>query len=202
LVVGRKDPSKPGGLGATAVLRTEYNADAIFMMNANCPQPRAFLDGDYRRMRRNMLKMEGGPRVLRSAVTRMADATAECLGFTARDLKDGNPDLLEVLGRAHLVSHQANGRIIDGLQEKLGLPRDRVYRTIYFAGNTSAASNPFTYDYATREGNLDRAEPPEGATEMGAIRPSGRKLAKGDLVLMASIGAGYSYGAIAIEHAI
>lgn len=201
MLVGRKDPSRPGGIGSKVVLRTEYNSEAITMMNANCPQPRTFVDGDPKRMFRQMLRMEGGPRVLRSAVTRMSDAAAECLGFTSRDLKDGSPALRETLAQAFLVSHQANGRIIDGLQEKLGLTRDRVFRTIYFAGNTSAASNPFTYDFAVREGNLDRTDPPDGAPEMGQVRPAGRRLAKGDLVLMTSIGAGYSYGAVAIEQA-
>jgi 3-oxoacyl-[acyl-carrier-protein] synthase-3 len=201
MVVGRKDPAAPGGLLPRAVLRTEYNPEAISMTNANCPLPSAFVDGDYRREHRPMLRMEGGPRVLRSAVTRMADATVECLGFTSQDLKDGNPALREILDRARLVPHQANGRIVDGLQEKLGISRDRVYRTIYFAGNTSAASNPFTYDFAAREGNLDRVEPAEGSGRMGEVRPCGRRLQKGDLVLMPSIGAGYSFGAVVLEQA-
>lgn len=201
MLVGRKDPSKPGGLGSKVVLRTEYNAEAITMMNANCPQPRTFIDGDPRRTWRQMLRMEGGPRVLRSAVTRMADASVEALGFTSQDLKDDSPALREVLSRTFVVPHQANGRIVDGLQEKLAIARERVYRTIYFAGNSSAGSNPFTYDFACREGNLDRTEPPEGATTMGDVRPTGRRLATGDLVVMASIGAGYSYGAMVIEQA-
>ena len=59
----------------------------------------------------------------------------------------------------------------------------------------------FTLDYAVREGNLDRAEPGEGATHPGIISPTGRPLQKGDLVVTVSIGAGYVFGAIAFVHA-
>jgi 3-oxoacyl-[acyl-carrier-protein] synthase III len=35
---------------------------------------------------------------------------------------------------------------------------------------------------------------------MGAISPCGRRLRKGDLVVLVSIGAGYLYGAVAFVH--
>lgn len=197
MLVGRPREPGDGGFLGHAVLRTEYHPTAITMSNGNCPTPDRYVDGDWRKERRPVLAMEGGARVLKSAVTRMADAVVECLGFTPQDLKDENPALREVLNRVKVVPHQANGRIVDGLQEKLGLPRANVYRTIYFLGNCSAATNAFTLDYGIRVGNLDRVEPPEGATTMGKIVASDARIRKGDLVVMVSIGSGYSYGAMA-----
>lgn len=201
MVVGRKDPSRTGGIYGPTVLRTEWNADAISMRNNNCPAPANIVDGDPRKHERAMLKMEGGPRVLRNAVNRMSDVVVESLGYTPQDLKDGNPELTALLRRVKLVPHQANGRIVDGLQEKLGCPRENVYRTIYHTGNTSCATTPYTFDYGVREGNLDRIEPGEGATAMGRIVRCGDRIRTGDLVVLTSIGAGYVFGAVALEMA-
>jgi 3-oxoacyl-[acyl-carrier-protein] synthase III len=202
VVVGRKDDGEDTGFLGRSVLRTEYTADAIHMWNANAPTPgRMSPAEELRRQERSFLRMEGGPRVLRNAVNRMADAVCEVLGFTARDLKDGNPELRALLDRAKIVPHQANGRIVDGLRDKLGVPDENVYRTIYFAGNSSAATNVLTLDRAVRVGNLRRVEPEEGSLRMGRIEPCGRTVQKGDLVVMVSIGAGYMYGAVAWVHA-
>jgi 3-oxoacyl-[acyl-carrier-protein] synthase-3 len=72
-----------------------------------------------------------------------------------------------------LVPHQANSRIIDGIGRKLGLPEDKVVVTIERHANTSAASIPLALDEAVADG---RIEP-------------------GDLVLMAALGGGLSWGA-------
>ena len=71
-----------------------------------------------------------------------------------------------------LIPHQANKRIICAVAERLGLT-DRVIINIDRYGNTTAATIPL----ATRE-----------ALESG-------KLKKGDLVLFAAVGAGYTVGA-------
>jgi 3-oxoacyl-[acyl-carrier-protein] synthase III len=205
VVVGRKSDGEDTGFYGTSVLRSEFAADAITMWNGNSPTP-AHLLGEHRDLvemeqERPVLKMSAGPSVLRNAVNRMASAVVECLGFTMQDLKDDLPALRETLARVHVVPHQANGRIVDGLQQKLGLPAENVYRTIYFLGNASAATTVFTLDYAVRNGNLRREPPPEGGGGMGVISPCGRPLRKGDLVVLVSIGAGYLYGAVAFVHA-
>lgn len=200
MVVGRKSDGAETGFLGRAVLRTEYHPTSITMPNGNAPTPDRYVDGDWRRESSPVLAMEGGARVLKSAVTRMADAVVECLGFTPQDLKDDLPALRDVLSRAKIIPHQANGRIVDGLQEKLGVPREHVYRTIYFLGNCSAATNPFTLDYAIRVGNMDRIEPPPGARQMGALVTTPERIRKGDLVVMVAIGSGYSYGAMAWVH--
>jgi 3-oxoacyl-[acyl-carrier-protein] synthase-3 len=109
------------------------------------------------------------------------------------DLKRNEPGLRALLDELHFVPHQANGRIVDGLMEKLGMPEERVYRTIYHAGNMSAATNVYTLDYAVREGNLRRRENADGTIDIG---PCGRRLRKGDLVILTTIGGGYIYGSV------
>jgi len=201
VVVGRKSDGADTGFLGHGVLKTEYSADAISMPNGNAPPHRNQSAADARTQDRSYIRMAGGPRVLRSAVTRMAASVVEVLGFTPDDLKNDDPALREVLSRIKLIPHQANGRIIDGMQSKLGLAEDQVYRTVYIYGNTSAATNLVTYDYGVREGNLRRVPPPEGADVMGTIEPCGTKIEKGDLVVLTAIGAGYLYGSVAFVQA-
>jgi 3-oxoacyl-[acyl-carrier-protein] synthase-3 len=72
-----------------------------------------------------------------------------------------------------LVPHQANRRIITATAERLGLPLDRVIINIDRFGNTTAGTLPL----ATRD-----------AVEQGRLK-------KGDVVLFAAVGAGYTAGA-------
>jgi 3-oxoacyl-[acyl-carrier-protein] synthase-3 len=72
-----------------------------------------------------------------------------------------------------LVPHQANQRIIHAAAERLGLFPDRVVINIGRFGNTTAATIPL----ATRE-----------ALDQGMIK-------KGDVVLFAAVGAGFTVGA-------
>jgi 3-oxoacyl-[acyl-carrier-protein] synthase-3 len=72
-----------------------------------------------------------------------------------------------------MIPHQANRRIITAAAERLGVPCDRVLINIDRYGNTTAATIPL----ATRD-----------AIESG-------KLKRGDLVLFAAVGAGYTVGA-------
>jgi 3-oxoacyl-[acyl-carrier-protein] synthase-3 len=76
-----------------------------------------------------------------------------------------------------LVPHQANERIITATADRLGVPLDRVVTTVEHHANTSAASIPLALDTATRDGR---------------IQP-------GQLVLMAAIGAGLTWGAAAVR---
>jgi 3-oxoacyl-[acyl-carrier-protein] synthase III len=71
-----------------------------------------------------------------------------------------------------LIPHQANRRIIAATGERLGLPQERVIVNLDKYGNTTAATIPL----ATRD----------------AIAAG--KLKKGDLVLFAAVGAGYTAG--------
>lgn len=200
-LVGRTSGDAGAGFLGRSVLRSEYVADAIAMTNSNAPPHQRQCAGAPRTQDRTYVQMAGGPRVLRNAVTRMAASVVEVLGFTPDDLKNDDPALRDVLSRVKLIPHQANGRIIDGMQSKLGLREDQVYRTVYIYGNTSAASNLVTYDYGVRRGNLRRVPPPDGTDEMGTIEPCGSRIEKGDLVVLTAIGAGYLYGSVAFVQA-
>ncbi len=71
-----------------------------------------------------------------------------------------------------LIPHQANRRIILGVAERLGMDLDQVMINIDRFGNTTAATIPL----ATRD-----------AVESGRLK-------KGDLVLFAAVGAGFTAG--------
>ena len=70
------------------------------------------------------------------------------------------------------IPHQANKRIIESTAERLGIARERVIINIDRFGNTTAGTIPLAMQTAREEGCLK----------------------KGDLVLLASVGAGYTVG--------
>ncbi|MGC1784220.1 MAG: beta-ketoacyl-ACP synthase III [Acidobacteriaceae bacterium] len=71
-----------------------------------------------------------------------------------------------------LVPHQANKRIIDATADRLGLKPEQVIINIDRFGNTTAATIPLAMQTGREEGRLH----------------------KGDLVLLASVGAGFTVG--------
>ena len=75
------------------------------------------------------------------------------------------------------IPHQANMRIITATADRLGMARERVIINIEKYGNTSAGTIPLAMETAVEEG----------------------KLKKGDLVLMAAVGAGFSVGAVLLR---
>jgi 3-oxoacyl-[acyl-carrier-protein] synthase III len=98
--------------------------------------------------------------------------------FAVRKMAEATSKLLERNGITGadlgcFIPHQANKRIITATAERLGLPEDRVIINIEKYGNTSAGTIPLAMQTAIDEG----------------------KLKKGDLVLMAAVGAGFTVGA-------
>lgn len=55
---------------------------------------------------------------------------------------------------AHVVLHQANGRILEQVAERLGLSHDRLVSVLEHNGNTSSASLPIALDAAVRGGTV------------------------------------------------
>jgi 3-oxoacyl-[acyl-carrier-protein] synthase-3 len=90
---------------------------------------------------------------------------------TARALLERNG--LTVDDLAVMIPHQANRRIIVAAAERLGIPPEKVVINIDRYGNTTAGTIPL----ATRD-----------AIQQGRLK-------KGDLVLFAAVGAGYTVGA-------
>lgn len=77
------------------------------------------------------------------------------------------------------VSHQANKRIIESAAQRLGVPPEKMVINIGEHGNTTAATIPLALHDAVRDGRLKR----------------------GDLVLLASVGAGFTVGAVLLRWA-
>ena len=78
------------------------------------------------------------------------------------------------------VSHQANRRIIQAATEKLGIDQAKVIINIERFGNTTAATIPLALNDAVEDGRLK----------------------KGDLVLLCSVGAGFTVGSVLLRWAI
>ncbi|MGH2663001.1 MAG: beta-ketoacyl-ACP synthase III [Actinomycetota bacterium] len=109
------------------------------------------------------IRMADGREVFKRAVVGMADVCSRLLEKTGLA-----PDDVSLL-----VPHQANGRIIRAVAERLSFPQERVFVDLEMVGNTSAASVPIAMDHAWRAG----------------------RLAPGDVVLTVAFGAGLAYGA-------
>jgi 3-oxoacyl-[acyl-carrier-protein] synthase III len=108
-----------------------------------------------------------GHETFREAVARLSLATVQAARAAGTKLDD--IDLF--------VYHQANGRILSAVGERLGLPADRVVDCISEYGNTSAATLPLALAHVDANGRLR-----EGAR-----------------VLLGAFGAGFTWGATVVE---
>lgn len=89
-----------------------------------------------------------GPAVFKKAVVKFPEVIMEALtknGLTAQDLN-------------LLIPHQANLRIAQLVQQKLGLRDDQVYNNIQYYGNTTAASVPIALCEAWEKGLVKEHE--------------------------------------------
>ncbi len=108
-----------------------------------------------------------GNQVFKHAVVRFMEVINEALA--ANGLKKENINLL--------VPHQANLRISQYIQEKLGLSNDQVYNNIMRYGNTTAASIPIALSEAWAEG----------------------KIKENDLICLAAFGSGFTWASALIR---
>jgi len=199
-VLGRVDRSE-GGMFAPS-LGFEFNWENISMDNANMPFGARVAapsrNGSPPTVEKTYIRMSGGQSVLRNAVNNMVGSVRAVLGM-GEDSRKGEMD--EYADRLRIVPHQANGRIVDGITRKLGLDPLRVLKTVYLAGNISAASNLIALDFGLRRGNLTADRDPE-TERILAVHEVPEKIRPGDIVVMPSIGAGYLYGAVGFVNAI
>ncbi len=198
VVLSRDDEGEDGRGMLPPEMRFAYSPRNIHQGNSNIPVDVAWFPDRAQQpgvplVEQSVVEMESGPNVLRRAISEMAVSTVACLGYDRRALRKNDPGLRATLDRAWIVPHQANGRIIDGLCEKLGVPSERVIRTIYRYGNMSSASNVVALDHAIRRGNTHRRLDDEGRL-LEIVDAPDQKIRPGDLVLMPSIGGGYLMG--------
>jgi len=108
------------------------------------------------------IRMEGAA-LYRVAIRKVEQVVQEILkecGFAPGDLKQA-------------VFHQANGRILGQVADRLGIRQEQLSSVIEQYGNTSSASLPIALDAAVQN----------------------KSLASGDLVLLGSFGGGVTWGA-------
>lgn len=108
-----------------------------------------------------------GNQVFKHAVVRFMEVIGEALQANGSNTKD--IDLL--------VPHQANLRISQYIQEKLGLSDDQVFNNIMRYGNTTAASIPIALSEAWAEGKIE----------------------DNDLVCLAAFGSGFTWASALIR---
>jgi 3-oxoacyl-[acyl-carrier-protein] synthase III len=116
--------------------------------------------------RAHLLRMEG-TRLFRAAVRTMADQAA--LALARADTR------LDEVGL--VVPHQANLRIIEGVEKELGLDRERVFVNVDRYGNTGAATIPIALSEAADAGRIPTDAP----------------------LLLVSFGAGATAGAVVLR---
>jgi len=136
--------------GERGILSTHLYADGSrgsLLMLAGCgsrhPVSHAAVDAGLAKM-----QMNGGNEVFKLAVRAMEDAALTALKQHG----------LEVSDIDHLITHQANLRIISALGQRLGVPDHKVEVIIQKYGNTSAASIPISLDEAVRAGRVKAGE--------------------------------------------
>ena len=156
--------------GAGGVLSTHIHSDgryaetlwAEFQSSKHHPR----IDADVLAQARHYPSMEGRE-VFKHAVTRMPEVVREAL--VANGLDTDDIDLL--------IPHQANQRISEMVQRRLGLADDRVFNNIERYGNTTAATIPIALAEAVRQGRLER----------------------GQLLCLVAFGSGFTWGASLIR---
>jgi 3-oxoacyl-[acyl-carrier-protein] synthase-3 len=108
-----------------------------------------------------------GPSVFKKAVVKFPEVIMEALaanGYQPADLR-------------MLIPHQANLRIAQFVQQKLGLTDEQVFNNIQKYGNTTAASIPLALCEAWQEG----------------------KIKQGDLVCLAAFGSGFTWASALLK---
>lgn len=108
-----------------------------------------------------------GPAVFKKAVVKFPEVIMEALDYNG--YKPSDIDLL--------IPHQANLRIAQFVQQKLGLSNDKVFNNIEKYGNTTAASIPLALSEAVEQGRVK----------------------KGDLLCMAAFGSGFTWASALVK---
>ena len=108
-----------------------------------------------------------GPSVFKKAIVKFPEVILEALHTNGYEPRDINM----------LIPHQANLRIAQFVQQKLGLRDDQVFNNIQNYGNTTAASVPIALCEAWQEG----------------------KIKAGDLVCLAAFGSGFTWASALIK---
>ncbi len=154
------------------ILSTHLHADGTFAEELYVRDPGSSRKNEER-LTPELLKTESirahmnGNLVFKHAIVRFVEVIMEALQANNKTKED--IDLL--------IPHQANLRISNFVQQKLGLSDDKIYNNIQRYGNTTAATIPIALSEAWEEG----------------------KIKENDLVCMAAFGSGFTWASALIK---
>ena len=134
--------------------------------------------GDFLKMPAGGSRMPATEETVRNRMHYVHQDGGQVFRYAVRKMYEVCHELLKRNGLSSadvslMIPHQANRRIIAATAERLGLPFERIIINIDKYGNTTAGTIPLATQDALRGGRLN----------------------KGDLVLFAAVGAGYTVGA-------
>ena len=164
-VVLRPSPQAGQGLLSTHLYAQGEHAEELIVK-----EPSSNRDNRYQQILENeqdLYPFMNGSNVFKHAVVRFPQVIKEALdknGYQPADL-----DLL--------IPHQANLRITQFVQQRMGLPDEKIYSNIQRYGNTTAASVPIALSEAVLEGRIKR----------------------GDLVCLAAFGSGFTWASALLK---
>jgi 3-oxoacyl-[acyl-carrier-protein] synthase-3 len=137
-------PSDKPGVLSTHLHSDGRFAEELYVKDPGSSRPREQRQPDQILDTTDFKVVMNGNQVFKHAVVRFMEVINEAL--TANSMKKEDISLL--------VPHQANLRISQYIQEKLGLSEAQVYNNIMRYGNTTAASIPIAMSEACAEGRM------------------------------------------------
>lgn len=161
---------RPAADGEQGVLSTHLHADGELAEELACLTPTS---NAPERLTPEMIEngsiypVMNGQTVFKNAVVRFPEVIHEAL--LHNHLNPADIDML--------IPHQANLRITQFVQHKMGLADEKVFSNIQTRGNTTAASVPIALSEAVAQG----------------------RIRKGDLVCLAAFGSGFTWGSALIR---
>jgi 3-oxoacyl-[acyl-carrier-protein] synthase III len=158
------EPSEAGD----GLLAYTHEVDGSGGAHLNMPAGGSLLPPSHETVdkRQHFIRQEGQA-VFKYAVRKMAEASVQVVEKAG--LKNEDVDLF--------IPHQANIRIIDAAQARLGLPDSKVVKNIAIYGNTTAATVPLGIYTALEE----------------------KRLKPGDNLVMTAVGAGFTVGSAVLR---
>jgi 3-oxoacyl-[acyl-carrier-protein] synthase III len=161
---------RPATTEGTGILSTHLHAQGEYAEELMVENPGSNFNDRVRlslEKPESMYPFMNGNQVFKHAVTRFPQVIQEALdanGYQAADI-----DLL--------IPHQANLRITQYVQQKMGLAPEKVFSNIEKYGNTTAASVPIALSEAMAEGRIK----------------------SGDLVCLAAFGSGFTWASALVR---
>ena len=161
------------GDGSGAVVLKSANEDSSSSILSN----HLYSDGDYK----EMLFVDGGPSTSNSVGLLRMDGS----GVFKHAVKNISSAIIDALEANEMtiedvdwfVPHQANSRILDAVAKKIRINKEKIIITVDKHANTSAASIPLALNEANQN----------------------KQIKKGDIVLLAAMGGGFTWGSSLIR---